>query len=192
MKRFHDMHALMAITLVLTASCLLAACGGPAGKDGSRVTQRDFRGLAWGSTPSDAATRYPDLVFVGYTLPPGESEPSRIYVREGEDRRLFGVSFDRIEYWFREEQSRETRLHRVTAVLHGRVGPRTLRSRCEAAFDHAAEAIEGIYGRPSEDRQAGLLRAGRFMAWHAGSLRIVLSRSGDGDDGETLLLDVSR
>ena len=139
MKPCLRMTALIAISLAaLTAACLPSACGNHAGKGNAMVTSGGFRELAWGSTLSEAAVRYPDLAFVGYTLPPGESYPSRIYVRERENRELFGVSFERVEYWFREEPDREARLRRVTALLHGSVGPRTIRSRCEAAFDQAA------------------------------------------------------
>jgi hypothetical protein len=186
------MRALIAISLAALAACLATACGDPAAKSGARITADGFRELAWGSTPSEATARYPDLAFVGYTLPPGESEPSRIYVREKENRELFGVTFDRVEYWFREGRTGDIRLHRVTALLRGSIGPRTIRSRCEAAFDQAAATIERLYGKPAEDRQAGMVQFGRFKDWHAGPMRIVLSRSGEDGDVEILMLELSR
>lgn len=192
MKRCLKLSALVAISLAALAACLPTACGEPAGKGGTRITPGGFRELAWGITPSEAISRYPDLAFVGFTLPPGESEPSRIYVRDRENRELFGVTFDQVEYWFREERSGDIRFHRVTAFLHGTVGPRTIRSRCDAAFDQAAATLGGLYGKPAEDRQTSVARVGRFAAWHAGPLRIVLSRSGEGGDAEILMLELSR
>lgn len=192
MKRCMKMPALIAVSLAVLAACLPAACGDPAGKGGSRVTPGGFRELAWGSTPSEATSRYPDLAFVGFTLPPGESEPYRIYVRDRENRELFGVTFDQVDYWFREGRTGDIRFRRVTAILHGTVGPRTIRSRCEAAFDQAAATLGGLYGEPAEERQTGVARVGRFAAWQAGPLRIVLSRSGEGGDAEILMLELSR
>jgi hypothetical protein len=164
-----------------------AGCGGSAGKEDSRVTPDAFRAIAWGSSPPEAAARYPDLVFAGYSLPAGDPEPSSIYVREREEREIFGVTFERVEYWFRND-----RLRRVTAVLHDSVGPRTLRSNCEAAFDHASAAIIARFGKPAEDRQAGVFRYGRFESWRVGELRIVLSRNIEGGDSESLSLEISR
>ena len=188
MKRSLKIRATLAgLILAAAAYGLYAGCGDFAGKGRSAITPTAFRSIAWGSTPSEAEARYPDLVFSGYALPAGDSEPSRIYVREREERELFGVTFDRVEYWFRGD-----RLHRVTAVLRDTVGPRTLRSRCEAAFDQASAAISGLYGKPAEDRQAGVIRYGRFESWRAGGMRIVLSRSMEGGDSESLSLEFSR
>src|SRR5512138_1257240 len=138
----------LTISLAVLGISLASACGDPGriGKPG--VSAGGFRKLDWGIPERAATERYPDLAFVRDALPAGDAEPSRVYVREREDREVFGVAFDRVEYWFREDGFR-----RVTAVMQDSIGPRTLRSRCEASFDRAAAAISGRYGKPVEDRE---------------------------------------
>jgi hypothetical protein len=104
-----------------------------------------FRDLKWGTTIEQASKTYQDLGFERYEISNSKKEePSKVYVRRGEHGEIEEIAFDSIEYWFKGDH-----LHQVRAILHSRIGPRTLVTRAEYAFDKITGKLRGRFGDPS-------------------------------------------
>ena len=106
-----------------------------------------FRGLRWGTSVEQSSTIFPDLQFEKYVISNAKEEPWKVYVRRMEHGEIENVTFDSIEYWFKGDQ-----FHRVRAVLHSRMGPRTLVTTAENAFDKMYGRLRTRYGDPSGHR----------------------------------------
>ena len=103
-----------------------------------------FRELRWGTSIEESSKIYQDLSFEKYVVSGGKEEPWKVYVRTAEHGEIENVTFDSIEYWFQGD-----RFHRARAVLHSRIGPRTLVTRAENAFDTIHRRLTERYGNPS-------------------------------------------
>jgi hypothetical protein len=103
-----------------------------------------FRELRWGSSIEQSSKTYPDLSFDRYVVSDPREEPWKVYVRRKENAEIENIAFDSIEYWFKEDH-----FHRVRAVLNSRIGPRTLVTQAEIAFDKANARLRNRYGDPS-------------------------------------------
>jgi len=104
-----------------------------------------FRELRWGASIEQSSKIYPDLSFDRYVVSDPREEPWKVYVRTVEHGEIENVTFDSIEYWFKEDH-----FHRVRAVLNSRIGPRTLVTRAENAFDKVNARLRNRYGNPSD------------------------------------------
>jgi hypothetical protein len=103
-----------------------------------------FRGLRWGTSIEQSSKIYQDLYFEKYVISDGKEEPRKVYVRTVEQGDIENVTFDSIEYWFKGDH-----FYQVTAVLHSRIGPRTLVTQAENAFDKMNGRLRNRYGDPS-------------------------------------------
>ena len=103
-----------------------------------------FRELRWGSSIEQSSKIYQDLQFEKYVVSDGKEEPWKVYVRTVEHGAIENVTFDSIEYWFKGDH-----FYQVTAVLHSRIGPRTLVTRAEDAFEKINGRLRDRYGDPS-------------------------------------------
>lgn len=106
-----------------------------------------FRELKWGTSLGQALKTYPDLEFERYEISAGKEKPWKVYLRGVEQEEIERVAFDSIEYWFRGD-----RLHQVRAVLHSKIGPRTLVTRAENAFGRISTLLRERYGNPTDDK----------------------------------------
>jgi len=114
----------------------------PKGKD-----IEGFRELRWGSSIEQSLKIYQDLQFEKFVISGGKEEPWKVYVRRVEHGEIENVTFDSIEYWFKGEH-----FYQVRAVLHSRIGPRTLVTRAESAFDKMNGRLRNRYGDPSDHK----------------------------------------
>jgi hypothetical protein len=103
-----------------------------------------FRKLSWGTSIEESSKIYQDLSFEKYVISDGKEEPRKVYVRRVEQGEIENVTFDSIEYWFKGDH-----FYQVRAVLHSRIGPRTLVTRAENAFDKINGRLRNRYGDPS-------------------------------------------
>jgi len=104
-----------------------------------------FRELRWGTSIEQSSKIYPDLSFDRYVVSDPREEPWKVYVRRMENVKIENIAFDSIEYWFKEDH-----FHRVRAVLNSRIGPRTLVTRAENAFDKVNAGLRNRYGDPPD------------------------------------------
>ena len=84
------------------------------------------------------------MSFEKYVISGSKEEPWKVYVRTMEQGKIENVTFDSIEYWFKGDH-----FYQVTAELHSRIGPRTLVTRAEDAFDKMNGRLRNRYGEPS-------------------------------------------
>ena len=103
-----------------------------------------FRELRWGTSIEQSSKIYQDLYFEKYVISDGKEEPWKVYVRRVEHGEIENVRFDSIEYWFRGDH-----FYQIRAVLHSRIGPRTMVTRAENAFDKINGRLRNRYGDPS-------------------------------------------
>jgi hypothetical protein len=103
-----------------------------------------FGELRWGTSIEQSLKIYQDLSFSKYVVSEGKEEPWKVYVRKVERGVIENVTFDSIEYWFRGDH-----FFQIRAVLHSRIGPRTLVTRAEDAFDKMNGRLRNRYGDPS-------------------------------------------
>jgi hypothetical protein len=108
-------------------------------------TEEGFGNLKWGDTVDQALRIYPDLHFEGYRIVTEKQAPYKEYRRKGASKRVDGVDFDSLEYWFRGD-----RFYEIRAVLSSRIGPRTLVTEAERSFDILIDRIGRAYGKPKE------------------------------------------
>jgi hypothetical protein len=87
------------------------------------------------------------LGFEKYVISNSKEEPAKVYVRRVEHGAIEDVVFDSIEYWFKGDH-----FYQVRAVLHSRIGPRTLVTRAENAFDKINGRLRNRYGDPSDHK----------------------------------------
>ena len=106
-----------------------------------------FRELRWGTSIEQSSKIYPDLSFDRYVVSDPREEPWKVYVRRMENVKIENIAFDSIEYWFKEDH-----FHRVRAVLNSRIGPRTLVTRAENAFDKVNARLRNRYGDPPDHK----------------------------------------
>ena len=103
-----------------------------------------FRELGWGTSIEQSSRIYPDLSFEKFVISGSKEEPWKVYVRTMENGKIENVTFDSIEYWFKGDH-----FYQITAELHSRIGPRTLVTRAEDAFDKLNGRLRSRYGDPS-------------------------------------------
>jgi len=103
-----------------------------------------FRELRWGTSLEQSLKIYQDLSFEKYVISGSKEEPRKVYVRKVEHGEIEDVVFDSIEYWFKGDH-----FYQVRAVLHSRIGPRTMVTRAENAFDKIHGRLRSRYGDPS-------------------------------------------
>jgi len=106
-----------------------------------------FRELRWGTSIEQSSKIYQDLSFERYAISSSKEEPWKVYIRKVEHGEIENVTFDSIEYWFKGEH-----FSQVRAVLHSRIGPRTLVTRAESAFDKMNGRLRNRYGDPSDHK----------------------------------------
>ena len=106
-----------------------------------------FRELRWGTSIEQSSKIYQDLQFEKYVISDSREEPWKVYIRRAEHGEIENVTFDSIEYWFKGEH-----FHQVRAVLHSRIGPRTLVTRAESAFDKMNGRLRKRYGAPADHK----------------------------------------
>ena len=144
-----------------------------------------FRNLPWGISIGQARTACPDLEFARYVLANARKEPWKAYVRRSENREIEGVTFDSIEYRFKQG-----RFLQVQAVLRSRVGPRTLTTRAENSFDRIVGRMTGRYGKPS-GREIGyvseFLVVVKKATWIVDHTSVTIRYEGTGSTDEDLL-----
>ncbi len=135
-----------------------------------------FEKLTWGVTVEQAMGIYRDLYFGNYVLEDRTREPSKIYFRKQEEAVIDDVVFDSIQYWFRDN-----RFYRIKAIIHSRIGPRSLLTRSEEAFDQMRESLTRKYGAPakySERYFTDFISVMRDVEWARGDVLVVLSYKG--------------
>jgi hypothetical protein len=103
-----------------------------------------FRELRWGTSIEQSSQIYRDLHFEKYVITGSKEEPWKVYVRKVEHGEIENVTFDSIEYWFKEDH-----LSQIRAELHSRIGPRTMVTRAENAFAKMNDRLRSRYGNPS-------------------------------------------
>ena len=106
-----------------------------------------FRELRWGTSIEQSLKIYQDLYFEKYVISDSKEEPRRVYVRRVEHGGIEDVVFDSIEYWFKGDH-----FYQVRAVLHSRIGPRTMVTRAENAFAKMNGRLRDRYGDPSDQK----------------------------------------
>ena len=135
-----------------------------------------FEKLTWGVSVEQATGIYRDLYFGNYVLEDKTREPSKIFFRKQETAVIDDVVFDSIQYWFKDN-----RFYRIKAFIHSRIGPRSLLTRSEEAFDELHESLTRKYGAPakfSERYFADFISVVRDVEWARGDVLVVLSYKG--------------
>jgi len=103
-----------------------------------------FRDLRWGASIEQSSKFYQDLYFEKYVVTDSKKIPRKVYLRRVENGEIEDVTFDSIEYWFKGDH-----FYQVRAILHSRIGPRTLVTRAEDAFEKVNGRLRNRYGQPS-------------------------------------------
>lgn len=146
-----------------------------------------FRGLPWGSSVNQAKALFQDLVLVRYAVTKPEETPSAFYRRKNEDGKIEGVRIDEILYRFRDDS-----FYGVTATMDSMVGPRSLETPAEEAFDRLLDRINRFAG-PSIacGAHGGTFGGDRKCSWRHGRLSIDLSCfKPPGINGKKLVLEI--
>jgi len=144
-----------------------------------------FRELSWGTSIEESSKIYQDLSFEKYVISDGKEEPRKVYVRRVEQGDIENVTFDSIEYWFKGDH-----FYQVRAVLHSRIGPRTLVTRAENAFDKINGRLRNRYGDPSGhkvDYVTEFIVVVREATWIVDHSAITIKYEGIGRTNEDLL-----
>ncbi len=145
-----------------------------------------FRELRWGTSIEQSSKIYQDLYFEKYVISNSKEEPWKVYVRRVEHGDIENVTFDSIEYWFTGDH-----FYQVRAVLHSRIGPRTLVTRAENAFDKITGKLRNRYGDPSGhkvDYVTEFIVVMKEATWEAGNSKITLKYEGPRETNEDLLI----
>jgi hypothetical protein len=143
-----------------------------------------FRELRWGTSIEQSLKIYQDLHFEKYVIPGSKEEPRKVYVRTVEHGEIENVTFDSIEYWFRGDH-----FYQIRAVLHSRIGPRTLVTRAENAFDKVHGRLRNRYGDPSGhkvDYVTEFIAVVREATWIVDPSAITIKYEGAGRTNEDL------
>jgi hypothetical protein len=145
-----------------------------------------FRELKWGTPIDQASKTYPDLGFDRYVISSSKEEPWKVYVRSVEHADIENVRFDSIEYWFKGDH-----FYQIRAVLHSRIGPRTLVTRAETAFDKINGRLRERYGDPTVrkvDYVTEFIVVMREVTWNVNHSAITVKYEGAGVTNEDLLI----
>ena len=143
-----------------------------------------FRELRWGTSIEQSLKIYQDLHFEKYVISDSKDEPRRVYVRRVEHGEIEDVVFDSIEYWFKGDH-----FYQVRAVLHSRIGPRTMVTRAENAFDRMNGRLRNRYGDPSGhkvDYVTEFIVVVREATWNVDPSAITIKYEGVGSTNEDL------
>ena len=143
-----------------------------------------FRELRWGTSIEQASKIYKDLYFEKYVISDGKEEPWKVYVRTVEHGEIENVTFDSIEYWFKGDH-----FYQIRAVLHSRIGPRTLVTRAENAFQKMNDRLRNKYGDPSDhkvDYVTEFIVVVRETTWTVNQSAITIRYEGTGRTNEDL------
>jgi len=145
-----------------------------------------FRELRWGTSIEQSSKIYQDLSFAKYVVSEGKEEPRKVYVRKVEHGEIEDVVFDSIEYWFKGDH-----FYQVRAVLHSRIGPRTMVTRAENAFDKMNGRLRNRYGDPSDhkvDYVTEFIVVVREATWIVDPSAISIKYEGVGRTNEDLFI----
>ena len=145
-----------------------------------------FRELRWGTSIEQSLKIYQDLSFEKYVISDSKEEPRKVYVRRVEHGEIEDVVFDSIEYWFKGDH-----FYQVRAVLHSRIGPRTLVTRAENAFDKINGRLRNRYGDPSGhkvDYVTEFIVVVREATWIVDHSAITIKYEGTGRTNEDVLI----
>jgi hypothetical protein len=143
-----------------------------------------FRELRWGTSIEQSSKIYQDLSFEKYVISDSKEEPRKVYVRTVEQGNIENVTFDSIEYWFRGDH-----FYQIRAVLHSRIGPRTMVTRAENAFDKMNGRLRNRYGDPSGhkiDYVTEFIVVVREATWIVDHSAITIKYEGAGRTNEDL------
>ena len=143
-----------------------------------------FRELRWGTSIEQSLKVYQDLSFEKYVISGGKEEPWKVYVRTVEHGKIEDVVFDSIEYWFKGDH-----FYQVRAVLHSRIGPRTMVTRAENAFAKMNGRLRNRYGDPSGhkvDYVTEFIVVVREATWNVDPSAITIKYEGVGSTNEDL------
>ena len=144
-----------------------------------------FRELRWGTSIEQSSKIYQDLSFERYVISDGKEEPRKVYVRTVEHGEIENVTFDSIEYWFKGDH-----FYQIRAVLHSRIGPRTMVTRAENAFDKINGRLRNRYGAPSDHKVnyvTEFIAVVREATWIVDHSAITIKYEGTGKTDEDLL-----
>jgi hypothetical protein len=144
-----------------------------------------FRELRWGTSIEQSSKIYKDLSFERYVISGGKEEPRKVYVRTVEHGEIENVTFDSIEYWFQGDH-----FYQIRAVLHSRIGPRTLVTSAENAFDKINGRLRNKYGAPSDQKVnyvTEFIAVVREATWIVDHSAITIKYEGAGKTDEDLL-----
>jgi hypothetical protein len=144
-----------------------------------------FRGLRWGTSIEQSLKIYKDLYFEKYVVTDSKEEPWKVYVRRVEHGEIENVTFDSIEYWFKGDH-----FYQIRAMLHSRIGPRTLVTPAENAFEKINGRLRNRYGEPSGhkvDYVTEFIVVVREATWIVDHSAITIKYEGVGRTNEDLL-----
>jgi hypothetical protein len=144
-----------------------------------------FRELRWGISIEQSSKIYQDLHFEKYVISGSKEEPRKVYVRTVEHGEIENIMFDSIEYWFKGDH-----FYQVRAVLHSRIGPRTLVTQAENAFEKIYGRLRNRYGEPSGhkvDYVTEFIVVVREATWTVDHSAITIKYEGAGRTNEDLL-----
>lgn len=144
-----------------------------------------FRELRWGTSIEQSLKIYQDLSFEKYVISDRKEEPWKVYVRRMEHGEIEKVMFDSIEYWFKGDH-----FFQITAELHSRIGPRTLVTHAEDAFDKMNGRLRNRYGNPSVhkvDYVTEFIMVVREATWIVDHSAITIKYEGAGKTNEDSL-----
>ena len=145
-----------------------------------------FRELKWGDSIGKASEIYNDLYFEKYVILNSKEDPSKVYARKNEKGMIHGVAFDSVEYWFRDGA-----FFQIRAVLRSKIGPRTLVTRAEDAFDTISSSFQHRYGKLSEYKVnyiTEFMVVVKEATWKTGISTITLKYEGPRETNEDLLI----
>jgi hypothetical protein len=143
-----------------------------------------FRELRWGTSIEQSLKTYQNLSFEKYVISEGKEEPQKVYVRKVEHEEIENVTFDSIEYWFKGDH-----FYQIRAVLHSRIGPRTLVTKAENAFDKINGRLRNRYGDPSVhnvDYVTEFITVVREATWVVDHSAVTIKYEGTGRTNEDL------
>jgi hypothetical protein len=143
-----------------------------------------FRELRWGTSIEQSLKIYKDLHFEKYVISGSKEEPWKVYVRTVEHGEIEDVTFDSIEYWFKGDH-----FYKISAVLHSRIGPRTMVTRAEDAFAKMNGKLRKRYGDPSDhkvDYVTEFIVVVREATWIVDPSAITIKYEGAGRTDEDL------
>jgi hypothetical protein len=150
-----------------------------------------FGKLSWGISEEQAGNAYPDLHFGGYEIENSKEAPVKMYSRNAVPEKFDGVLFDSFDYGFKGD-----RLYKVRASLQSKIGPRTLVTRAETAWNQLAEYLVRKYGAPKEHSTRYVteyLVVVKEMRWDIGGVFIRLNYKGpERADEDQLIFEMGK